>query len=392
MQSQRWNIAALAIIMASSSTAMADTGMVSLSDQDLGNQTGQALLNLSNVAPGQASNPNTNIGFYRLGMEAKLELNANIKKLQLGCGGANGAGACDVDIDNLRFTGFDDAPNITNNKGPLTDFVLNNPFIEFAIKNPTSASTREVVGLRLGAAEAQGMMSFGDRPYNADGTSSTNTDPNAHTGINRLTADMDIYVNNGTVPIRFCAFGCSGAATEANAGNKATVNLNTPNVGDNIFLDQYYSRASSFKLGELKTETDILAIFGGIDVSASLVEDFRFIHNIKIGSSTTAGKDFYISLSGLGDNLVSDTDGNINNRPTNMKPTNSANWIKWQKTTGEWSPSARGWSFSLPDVRVENWRSAPIKVDATGAFGVALTNLDLNQIPVDNCYGGLTFC
>lgn len=383
-------IASIGALMSVSAVSYAEVGLTSLTDSEMAAETGQALFNLSYTAPGQSSNPNTNIGFYRLGMEAKLELNANIKKLQLGCGGANGAGACDIDIDNLRFTGFDEPANIYNNKGPLTDFILNNPFIEFAIRNPGTAATREIVGLRLGAAQAQGMMSFGDRPYNADGTASTNNDPTLHSGINRLTADMDLYVNNGYIPIRFCPVGCLGDATEANSSNRATINVNRPNAGNNIFLDQYYSRASNFKLGQLETETDIL----GLDVAASLVQDFRLIHSIKIGSATTAGQDFYISLSSLGDNLVSDTDGNTGNRPTDMKPTNSANWIKWQKISSPttWSASPRGWSFSLPEVRVENFRAAPIKVNITGALGVNLTNLDLNQVPVDNCYGGLTFC
>jgi hypothetical protein len=366
------------------------SAMQPLSDIDLANRVGQALLNLNYVAPNASGNPNTNIGFYRLGFNADLNLNANIAKLQLGCGGANGAGVCDVDIDRLRFTGFVTANNIKNDQGPATDFLLRDPYIELAIKNPTTASTREFVGARFGARQAAGMMSFGERPYNADGTALANNDPTTHSGINRLTADMDIYVNRGVVPIRFCAFGCFGDATEANAGNQATINLNLPAAGNNIFLDQYYSRASSFKLGELKTETDIL----GLDVPASLVQDFRFIHNISVGTAGSPASDFYISLSALGNNAVADTDGDTTNRPTDSKPVDSTNWIKWQKLSSPttWSPSARGWSFSLPEVRVEDFRAAPIKVTALGAFGVALENLDLKQVPADNCYGSLTFC
>jgi hypothetical protein len=364
--------------------------MSALTDKQMSEHSGQALLNLGYVAPGESGNPNTNVGFYRLSLSSDLNLNANISKLQLGCGGVNGASGCDVDIDRVRFTGFVTANNIKNEQGPATDFLLRDPYIELAIKNPTSASTREMVGMRFGARQAAGMMSFGERPYNADGTALANNDPSTHSGINSLTADMDIYVNRGVVPIRFCLFGCFGDATEANANNQATINLNTPNVGDNIFLDQFYSRASSFKLGELKTETDIL----GLDVPASLVQDFRFIHNIAIGTAGSPASDFYISLSELGDNLVADTDGDLGNRPTNMKPVNSANWIKWQKLSSPttWSASARGWSFSLPEVRVEDFRAAPIKVTALGAFGVALENLDLKQVPADNCYGSLTFC
>lgn len=379
MQSQRWNITALAIIMASSATAVANTGMVSLSDQDLSKQTGQALLNLSNVAPGQAGNPNTDVGFYRLGMEAKLELNANIRKLQLGCGGANGAGACDVDIDRLRFSGFTGTQNIRDDKGPLTDFVLNNPFIEFAIKNPNIASTRQIVGLRLGAAQAQGVMSFGERPYNTDGSSNEDTNVANHSGINRLTADMNLTVTNGKTPVT--SFGIPVGT--------ATINKDSPAAGDNVFLNQYFSRASSFEIAPLKARFNVLGIPTNIEIR--LLEDFRMIHSISIGSATTPADDFYISLSSLGDNLVEDK--NTAEFASNFKPVNDTNWIKWQKTSGTWSSSARGWSFSLPDVSVSNFTTDSVGLSGGGGlFSKTLTNLDLNQVPVDNCYGGLTFC
>ena len=73
------------------------SGLVELDEQHLREAAGQALINTSYTAPGQANNPNPNIGIYRLGIEADLELNANIRKLALGCGGVNGAG-CDIDI------------------------------------------------------------------------------------------------------------------------------------------------------------------------------------------------------------------------------------------------------------------------------------------------------
>jgi hypothetical protein len=42
----------------------------------------------------------------------------------------------------------------------MRDFVLSNPFYQFAIKNPNSASTREIVGIRIGAADVKGPLSF----------------------------------------------------------------------------------------------------------------------------------------------------------------------------------------------------------------------------------------
>ena len=48
-----------------------------LSDEELSDTQGQALMNLSYLAPSDASNFEgaNNIGFYKLGFEAKVEIN-----------------------------------------------------------------------------------------------------------------------------------------------------------------------------------------------------------------------------------------------------------------------------------------------------------------------------
>ena len=134
-------------------------GLKALDDDQMSAQTGQALLNLSYIAPTDAANiestrsgGDNNTGFYKLGIEAEMELNANIKNLQLGCGGVNGPGACDIDIKNLSLSGLNDGTVTTGESAgsptfsdgrPATSAKLTNPFIEFAIKNPDSAAGRE---------------------------------------------------------------------------------------------------------------------------------------------------------------------------------------------------------------------------------------------------------
>ncbi len=153
---------------------MANSNMVSLTDDEMAAETGQALLSLAYTAPsGSGTGANyTDYGYYKLGMEAKMELNANIRSLQLGCGGRNGPGNCDIDIENLSLSGPADGRATSNivadNGAPEwsqgranTSALLTNPFIEFAIKNPNSASTREVVGFRLSAEDILGHMSAG---------------------------------------------------------------------------------------------------------------------------------------------------------------------------------------------------------------------------------------
>lgn len=159
--------------------------MSTLSDEELSDTQGQALFNLSYLSPGDTSNYETtnNIGFYRLGVEAEIAANLNIKKLQLGCGGINGAGKCDIDIDNLSLSGNPTLTGIAltdSTNRVQSDAVLTNPFFEFAIKNPNTASTREVVGFRVSAEKALGLLTTGTE---------NSTTPN---GINTISGFMRV--------------------------------------------------------------------------------------------------------------------------------------------------------------------------------------------------------
>ncbi|WP_336931974.1 hypothetical protein [Acinetobacter bereziniae] len=196
------------------------THLQSMSDEQLSETTGQALMSLTYIAPTDATNLEAkrkdgagniigakNIGFYKLGLEAELELNANIKKLQLGCGGANGAGNCDIDIDNLSLSGLGNSAS--SNTGSAADraarvgssAVLTNPYMQFAIKNPNSASTRELVGINLSSEKAIGLLTFGQE------NSSTKN------GINSLSGYMEVAATTGTALVN--GFGTSLVSGEA---------------------------------------------------------------------------------------------------------------------------------------------------------------------------------
>ncbi|MFW1947616.1 hypothetical protein ACG907_06865 [Acinetobacter bereziniae] len=207
------NVALLAfsgLTMASSHAAT----LQPLSDQQLSETTGQALMSLTYTAPTDANNLESkrdggvkNIGFYKLGLEADLELNANIKKLQLGCGGVNGAGNCDIDIDNLSLSGLgNSATSNTNSDSDRaarvgSSAVLTNPFIQFAVKNPNSASTREIVGINLSSEKAIGLLTFGQE------------NSNTKNGINSLSGYMRVAATTGTALVN--GFGTSLVSGEA---------------------------------------------------------------------------------------------------------------------------------------------------------------------------------
>ena len=197
--------------------------MTALDDQALSEVDGQALLNLTKEAG------TNNIEFFKLGMNAELSLNANIKSLQLGCGGDKGAGACDIDISELSFgciTGAKgvcitqetaiagqpkgvDYDNSIENQKALKDFVLTNPFYQFAIQNGGQASTRQVVGIRVGADKAEGPMSIGSmNSFSGFLTGKTNLNIAAETNIavtcdgnksNCSSSDASKFSNNFTI-------------------------------------------------------------------------------------------------------------------------------------------------------------------------------------------------
>lgn len=194
------------------------TTLQSMSDSEMSAATGQALMSLSYIAPNDTANlerqrvgGEQSVGFYKLGLEAKLELNANIRNLQLGCGGTNGTGSCDIDIKNLSLSGLNDgvvsgstnpnegSPTFTNGRAS-TSAEITNPFIEFAIKNPNSASTREFVGLRLSAEKINALLTAGI----ANGATPSTTD-----GIQSLSGYMQIAGTTGDVWTKAATFGKS---------------------------------------------------------------------------------------------------------------------------------------------------------------------------------------
>lgn len=142
------------------------TTFKSLSDDELSKVDGRALLNFTKDMETYKTNSNEVVSFFKLGLDAEMSLNTNIKTLQLGCGGVNGSDGCDIDISNLALSGLPDGYDskgngVYNNGRASTSAKITNPFVQFAIKNNDSASQREVVGFRLGAEQILGLLTAG---------------------------------------------------------------------------------------------------------------------------------------------------------------------------------------------------------------------------------------
>lgn len=349
-------------------------GLSPLSDESLSEVTGQSLFNINYVAPSQSSNPSSSIGFYRLGVAARMDINANIDKLRLGCGGVNGAAGCDISIDKLSLTGI---KSNGVDAGVLTDFVMNNPFFEFAIKNPTNPALREIVGIRFGAEESWGLLNMGAGP------SSLDNDPAMHTGINSFSGYMRAYVENITIPTTLCTWGSNSAHTGCKtflggccggselSSTNSTINSNEPNAGDNIF-DIILNRGTSVALNNMKVKSLL-----NLTLTSSLNEDLRFIHQIAVGDDLN-GNGLYDPGEGTNDMTIS------------MQKEN----VSWQSLSSSttWRSASRGWWMSIPKVTMGNATTNRVYADLGALFGISLTNLDMNQRPIDNCYGGLNFC
>lgn len=344
----------------------ASFAITELQDTDLSLVTGQSLFTSTYTAPG-GTNPNASIGFYRLGVEAKLELNANIDKLRLGCDAAAGTGACDISIDHLRLTGVSATEAV--NSGPGTDFLLNQPFFEFAIKNPTNAATRQVVGIRFGALEALGALTIGENPNPAV------LGETGEMGVNTLSGDMTATITNA-VMTNVCqgtfsssgvcggVAGLSGSATVASY-SQSLVLKRASLIAD---LGPMTATASASLLGLILNNTHVVN------------EPLMAIHRIVVASNaagTAATSDFFLSMQ-------------------------SQNII-WQKTsTNSFSGAVAaqaGWWMSLPEVQMVNISSSaqvevPLGAILGNFFGgaVNIQPLDLGQKPVSNCWGSSNFC
>src|SRR5690554_5009083 len=182
--------------------------MQPLSDEEMGAVSGQALLmmDMREGIQGQSEDYN----FYRAGLDAIVEINANFEKLQLGCGGVNGPG-CDLDIDHLSLSGqLNPDGTCANGGGPRAacDAILTRPFFEFAIKNDHTPH-REIVGFRLSAENSKGLLTAGDqRPGSQD--------PGNTGGINVMSGYMKLGPTTGVAstdprPMTYADYTCSSS-------------------------------------------------------------------------------------------------------------------------------------------------------------------------------------
>ncbi|NNP74130.1 hypothetical protein A7P53_15865 [Acinetobacter defluvii] len=426
MTTQRLVISSALLALAIGSTYADDSTLKSLSDSELSEVQGQALMNLTYTDPSKANSSmaSQNIGFYKLGMEADVELNANIKKLQLGCGGVNGAGGCDIDIDNLSLSGISD----TREGRVGSSAKLTNPFVEFAIKNPNSASTREMMGFRLSAEKVLGMLTLGEE--NSD-------KPN---GINSLSGYMKIKDTTGVGYTQPRTMSYADTGMKINGNVKACVLFLCPTLGfdsnnyslnldsasadifingttvngrrmNSVQLDGYaninqlnfsgdLNASISILLGLLKLQKKVDGNITGLKADIKVDENLGYIHKLKLnnpfslsmqkqdifwnGAAATAQRGWWLAVEDPIDigNVNPSKKIDITNDVLKQVVNPISNYIQRNPPTCSILDCLFGDSLTVGNVDLPNTR-----VD------FPLKNLQLqNQTFAPNCYGTLKFC
>ncbi|MBI0393154.1 hypothetical protein [Acinetobacter bereziniae] len=348
------------------------TSLIQLNDSELSEVQGQSLMSLSYIAPNDSINKmrGQGVGFYKLGLEAELELNANIKKLQLGCGGVNGAGGCDIDIDNLSLSGISD----TRLGRVGSSAKLTNPFLEFAIKNPNASSTREVVGLRLSAEKVLGLLTAGTE----------NSDlPN---GINSLSGYLKIKDTTGTgyTQTRNMSYLDTNKTIDANINAKiclflcVTIPLGVKSNNYSLNLDS--AKADIFINGQ--------TIFGNRMNKVSL-NGYANINRINFSGNLEASLNITAGLF----KLQKTVDGNITGLKANVSVDQNLGYIHKIPLNNPFSLSLQSQNVWWPNAEVtaqKGWWMAfedSIDIgDVTPSQKINITNDVLKQVvdPISN--------
>ncbi|MZR63072.1 hypothetical protein [Alcanivorax sp. DP30] len=409
---------------------LASSSMKALEESEMRAISGQGLILNDHISGTELAGSNeysSPFDFYRMGLNGRLELNMNISKLQLGCGGINdhltGFAGCDIDIDYASLMGR----NGTNLGAPGSLFTLLRPYIEVAVKNDGTPTLREVAGIKIGAASADGAMSAGRR-YTTNTTNQENIayEPTCipgratnaagcHSGINtvsgflgsELSLTMDIRTRLVSL-ITVTATGCTGR-THDNGRDACGENLS-----DALFQDLAGTRMQTLGLQAAELKTNRLEIFGGScgifnpiaciaatvmdTVFASMNTDLRNVHKMTFEDTP----DFFLSFQRepiaypryskvTPNSELTGSEFDICNTGYATPRCNSAYSVP--ANTGWWlnAPNVKLLDVYNPNADLGN-RGVDEAIALLGAPGLLLTDPEFNLTPAQNCHGSTRFC
>lgn len=408
------------------------SGLSALADDEMAGVVAQAgsLFVADKITPKElGDDPFANFTYYRMGMDVKLDMNLNIAKLQLGCGGVNdlltGPG-CDLDIDYLSFMGINATGDRPAASGPDSKFQMTRPYIELAIKNDGQPN-REIVGFKIGAERVNGALSFG-REYTAStanlekgGTCNPSATVgvgvlNCHSGINSISGFLSLEMSAGfNARANIAGFietdlrGCLGRMTPSfgscNSGTRpffveaGGTRLDVLHAAaakllvDNIDLNcQWWNLAVCYP-AQLVANAIVDEGYG------QLIVDTRLLHFLTVPNT----ENFFISFQR---EPVAYPNYSKNVPPSNIPfdacyaayapvPARCSSRYAPPANTGWWlnAPGAKLLNIAPPDkINVGNVSLSTV-VSLLGPEGrLIIENPKLGMSPTDNCYGAASFC
>jgi hypothetical protein len=446
----KYFLAVLAIFLA----RLAFADLLPMDEVALANVSGQALIDTTrHVGDGTSANGTTGITFYTMGLDAQMAMNANINHLQLGCGGANGAGACDIDIQNFSLSGQPGTagcPSTTTVAG--CDAIFTRPSITLAITGDATPF-RQVVGFQLSAQKLLGEMTAGvnDGTQNGinnlsgyfvtaatTGTTQTAADSlNAATNVVNGKADFSgciagcptaFHTTGGTAVIPAvsgvtfsvpsfsyygCRSGCAGGNTSASIGGITSVipdialsdagplSANIPGCVLAVIIPLCNININSIGL---------TGTVHHLNANISLSEDLGYLHAIPLNNP------FSLSFENQSVSWPGGSVANPSTRGWFMSVADPVN-LGSLSTPAGYSADISGSNANVASVLSSYFNANPLQLtflQAAGgivgahinvnvgtldftsysAVGIALTNLPLgtSQTPVPNCYGSYKFC
>lgn len=442
------------VSMARTSTQFASArGMTELDDITLSHEGGQAgsLLISETIGPnalagnGGAGSP-TDFTFYRVGLDGVMDFNANISKLQLGCGGVNGlltgTPNCDIDIDYLSFMGINaagDAPGVAG-----SSFSMKRPFVSFAVKNAANPATREIVGFQLGGQSINGALGIGRSYANGQtnlehgGVCNTATTTGAgvstcNSGINSISGSLSLELSaaimaNATVAtfntdIKACfgrltngdMYGC-GTVSATSTGTGTRQNNATDGTAP-FFVDAGGTRLSMLHIAAAKLHIENMdlncnifnfLICSPVEIAANAIVDdgygqlkidMRQVHYLL----TPQTENFFLSFQRQ---PVSWPSYSKAKPPTNVAfdACNSVYTSRPARCDSAYAPMANtGWWLNAPGAKILNIK--PPQPILLGNISVAtllstfspegtllIDNPKINLTRPGNCYGTTVFC
>lgn len=407
-----------------------------LGEGDLGDVSAQAgsLFLSDKISPNELSGFNAYTGFtyYRMGLDAKLEMNLNINKMQLGCGGVNdllvGTPGCDIDIDYMGLMGINAAGDRPATTGPDSLFQMTRPFIELAVKNDGTRTQREIVGIRIGAQKINGAIRMG-RDYlgigytaepsmnnmenggvcNPAATTGTGV-INCHSGANSLSGYLaGIELSAGFLArarvcldlTTICPWGIGEVDLDMD-GCIGRIAFSPCTAGDNpFFIDAGGTRLNSLWVAaaQLKLKTNFVFPIT-LDGYGQLILNTRQIHYLIAPNSS----DFFLSFQR---ERVSWPRYEKTPPPNNLAydACNPAYGQVTGRCSSAYSPPANtGWWLSAANLKMLNLQPGN-RIVIPGTFdiytllsalgptsGIVIDNPRLDFIAADNCYGTARFC